>query len=206
MTISATMVRDLRDKTGAGIMECKAALAEAGGDMDKAVDVLRKRGLKVAEKKAGRVAADGLVAAWIAPAGNVGALVEVNCETDFVARTDKFVTLTANLVSMVGADPEAADVAVLLQRTLGGQAVTEVVKELIGSIGENIVVRRAARLAVPTGAKGLVVNYLHAGGKIGVLLGIRCASESVARSEAVAKLAKDLALQVCSGEAGGDPG
>ena len=121
MTISATMVRDLRDKTGAGIMECKAALAEAGGDMDKAVDVLRKRGLKVAEKKAGRVAADGLVAAWTAPAGNVGALVEVNCETDFVARTDKFVTLTAKLVSMVGADPEAADVAVLLQRTLGGR-------------------------------------------------------------------------------------
>ena len=200
MTISATMVRDLRDKTGAGIMECKAALAEAGGDMDKAVDVLRKRGLKVAEKKAGRVAADGLVASWTAPAGNVGALVEVNCETDFVARTDKFVTLTANLAAMVGADPEAADAAVLLQRTLGGQVVTEVVKELIGSIGENIVVRRAARLAVPAGAKGLVVSYLHAGGKIGVLLGIRCASEGVARSEAVAKLAKDLALQVCSAE------
>jgi elongation factor Ts len=202
MTISATMVRDLRDKTGAGIMECKAALAEAGGDMDKAVDVLRKRGLKVAEKKAGRVAADGLVAAWTAPAGDVGALIEVNCETDFVARTDKFVGLTANLVAMVGADPAAADVAVLLQRTLGGQAVTEVVKELIGSIGENIVVRRAARLAVPAGAKGFVTSYLHAGGKIGVLLGIRCVSESVARSEAVAKLAKDLALQVCSAEPG----
>jgi elongation factor Ts len=200
MTISATMVRDLRDKTGAGIMECKAALAEAEGDMEKAVDVLRKRGLKVAEKKAGRVAADGLVVAWTAPAGDVGALVEVNCETDFVARTDKFASLTANLVAMVGADPAAADVAVLLQRPLGGQVVTEVVKELIGSIGENIVVRRAARLAVPAGAKGLVTSYLHAGGKIGVLLGIRCASEGVARSEAVAKLAKDLALQVCSAE------
>jgi elongation factor Ts len=200
MTISATMVRDLRDKTGAGIMECKAALAEAGGDMDKAVDVLRKRGLKVAEKKAGRLAADGLVVAWTAPAGDVGALVEVNCETDFVARTDKFVGLTTSLVAMVGADPAAADIVVLLQRTLGGRTVTETVKELIGSIGENIVVRRAARLAIPAGTPGLVVSYLHAGGKIGVLLGIRCGSVSVAKSEAVAKLAKDLALQVCSAE------
>jgi elongation factor Ts len=200
MTISATMVRDLRDKTGAGIMECKAALAEAAGDMEKAVDVLRKRGLKVAEKKAGRVAADGLVVAWTAPAGDVGALVEVNCETDFVARTDKFVALANSLVGMVGANPASVDVAVLLQRTLGGQTVTEVVKELIGSIGENIVVRRAARLAIPAGADGVVVSYLHGGGKIGVLLGIRCASAGVAKSETVAKLAKDLALQVCSAE------
>jgi elongation factor Ts len=200
MTISATMVRDLRDKTGAGIMECKAALAEASGDMDKAVEVLRKRGLKVAEKKAGRVAADGLVAAWTSPAGDVGALVEVNCETDFVARTDKFVSLTQSLVALVAADPAAADVATLVGRNLNGRQVADVVKELIGSIGENIVVRRAARLALPAGAQGLVVSYLHAGGKIGVLLGLRCASEGAAKAEAVVKLAKDLALQVCSAE------
>ena len=200
MTISATMVRDLRDKTGAGIMECKAALAEAAGDIEKAVDVLRKRGLKVAEKKAGRVAADGLVAAWTSPAGDVGAVVEVNCETDFVARTDKFVALTQSLVALVGADPEAADVATLVARRLGGRPVAETVKELIGSIGENIVVRRAARLALPAGAKGLVVSYLHGGGKIGVLVGIVCASERAAKADAVVKLAKDLALQVCSAE------
>jgi len=200
MTISATMVRDLRDKTGAGIMECKAALAEAAGDMEKAVDVLRKRGLKVAEKKAGRVAADGLVAAWTSSPGDVGALVEVNCETDFVARTDKFVALTQSLVALVGADAAAADVATLVARRLNGRPVAEVVKELVGSIGENIVVRRAARLALPAGAKGLVVSYLHAGGKIGVLMGIRCASEQAAKAEAVTRLAKDLALQVCSAE------
>jgi len=202
MTISATMVRDLRDKTGAGIMECKAALAEASGDLDKAVEVLRKRGLKVAEKKAGRVAADGLVAAWTSPAGDVGALVEVNCETDFVARTDKFVGLTQSLVALVAADPAATDLAALVARELNGRPVADVVKELIGSIGENIVVRRAARLAVPAGANGLVAHYLHAGGKIGVLLGLRCASEKAAKSEAVSKLAKDLALQVCSAEPG----
>jgi elongation factor Ts len=200
MTISAAMVRDLRDKTGAGIMECKAALAEASGDMDKAVEVLRKRGLKVAEKKAGRVAADGLVAAWTSPAGDVGALVEVNCETDFVARTDKFISLTRSLVALVAADPAAVDVATLVGRNLNGRQVADVVKELIGSIGENIVVRRTARLALPAGVKGLVVSYLHAGGKIGVLLGLRCASEGAARTEAVVKLARDLALQVCSAE------
>jgi elongation factor Ts len=200
MTISATMVRDLRDKTGAGIMECKAALAEAGGDMDKAIEVLRKRGLKVAEKKAGRVAADGLVAAWTSPAGSVGALLEVNCETDFVARTEKFIAITQTLVGMVGADPAAADVGALQQRTLGGRTVAETVKELIGSIGENIVVRRAARLALPEGAPGLVASYLHAGGKIGVLVGIGCVSPGAAKSEAVTKLAKDLTLQVCSAE------
>ena len=200
MTISATMVRDLRDKTGAGIMECKAALAEASGDLDKAVEVLRKRGLKVAEKKAGRVAADGLVAGWTSPGGDVGALVEVNCETDFVARTDKFVGLTQSLVALVASDPAAADVAALVARNLNGRPVADVVKELIGSIGENIVVRRAARLALPAGAKGLVVHYLHAGGKIGVLLGLRCASDGAAKAEAVVKLAKDLALQVCSAE------
>jgi len=200
MTISATMVRDLREKTGAGIMECKAALAEAGGDMDKAVEVLRKRGLKVAEKKAGRVAADGLVAAWTSPAGDVGALVEVNCETDFVARTDKFVNLTQSLVAAVGADPAAGQIATLVTRNLNGRPVSEVVSDLIGSIGENIIVRRAARLAVPAGAEGRVASYLHAGGKIGVLVEIRCASAQAAKTEAVAKLAKDLALQVCSAE------
>ena len=200
MTISATMVRDLREKTGAGIMECKAALAEAGGDMENAIDVLRKRGLKVAEKKAGRVAADGLVAVWTSPDGTVGALVEVNCETDFVARTEKFAGLAQSLVAMVGADPAAADVATLLTRPLKGTPVAEVVKELIGSIGENIVVRRAAYLALPANSKGLVANYLHGGGKIGVLVGIGCGSERVAKSEELHKLGKDLALQVCSAE------
>jgi len=200
MTISATMVRDLREKTGAGIMECKAALAEAMGDMDKAVEVLRKRGLKTAEKKAGRTAADGLVAAWISPGRNVGALLEVNCETDFVARTDQFVRLTRSLVALVGADTAANGVEALLTRSLGNQPVADVVKETIGSLGENIVVRRAARRALPETAKGVITSYLHAGGKIGVLVEVRCTSDRVAKSEELAHLAKELALQVCSAE------
>lgn len=201
MAISATMVRDLREKTGAGIMECKAALAEAGGDLEKAIDVLRKRGLKTAEKKAGRTAADGLVAAWTSPGGDAGALVEVNCETDFVARTERFSGLTRSLVTLVGQDPDAAsDVNRLLARSLNGKPVAEVVKDAIASLGENVVVRRAARLAIPQGARGVVVSYLHAGGKIGVLVEVRCASDGVARGEALGRLARDLALQVCSAE------
>jgi elongation factor Ts len=200
MAISATMVRDLREKTGAGIMECKAALAEASGDMAKAIEVLRKRGLKTAEKKAGRTAADGLVAAWVSPGRNVGALVEVNCETDFVARTDRFAGLTRSLVALLGADEGAEDVEVLLTRSLNGQPVAEVVKDAIASLGENIVVRRAARLALPETARGVITSYLHAGGKIGVLVGVRCGSDRAARSEELAHLAKELALQVCSAE------
>jgi len=203
MEISATMVRDLRDKTGAGVMECKGALAEAGGDLAKAIEILRKRGLRTAEKKAGRTAADGLVAVWISPARDAGALLEVNCETDFVARTEQFCGLTRSLVALAGADAQAAaDVNVLLARSLNGRAVADVVKETIGALGENVVVRRTARLALPRDAKGLVASYLHGGGKIGVLVEVHCQTDGVAKSEGLAQLAKELALQVCSAEPG----
>jgi len=200
MEISAGMVRDLRDKTGAGIMECKAALAEAGGDLAKAIEVLRKRGLKTAEKKAGRTAADGLVAAWISPGRDAGALLEVNCETDFVDRTERFTDLTRLLVTLVGTDAAAAEMDALLARAVNGKPVADVIKETIGSLGENIVVRRAARLALPQDAQGLVTSYLHGGGKIGVLVEVRCKSDGVAKGEGLTRLAKDLALQVCSAE------
>ncbi len=145
MTISAAMVRDLRDKTGAGIMECKAALAEASGDLEKAIDVLRKRGLKTAEKKAGRIATDGLVAAWISSARDAGALVEVNCETDFVARTEQFSGLTRSVVTLVGESGAATpDVDGLLTRSLNGKQVAEVVKETIGSKGDPPPVMKSA--------------------------------------------------------------
>jgi elongation factor Ts len=200
MEISAGMVRDLRDKTGAGIMECKAALAEAGGDLAKAIEVLRKRGLKTAEKKAGRTAADGLVAAWISPGRDAGALLEVNCETDFVARTERFTDLARSLVTLVGKDAAAVDMDVLRARAVNGKPVAEAVKDAIASLGENILVRRAARLALPRDAQGLVTSYLHGGGKIGVLVEVRCKSDGVAKGEGLAQLAKDLALQVCSAE------
>jgi elongation factor Ts len=200
MSIPATMVRDLRDRTGAGIMECKAALAESQGDLEKAIDILRKRGLKVAEKKAGRAATDGLVAVWAAPDRTAGAAVEVNCETDFVARTEQFGGLTRSLLDLVASDPSIVDEAVLRERSLDGKPVGELVKETIGSLGENIVLRRAARLALPPGAQGVVVSYLHGGGKIGVLVELHCASPAIAKGEDLARLGKDVALQVCSAE------
>jgi elongation factor Ts len=161
---------------------------------------LRKRGLKTAEKKAGRTAADGLVAVWVSPDWKTGALAEINCETDFVARTEQFAILTRSLVALVGADAAAGDVHVLLTRPLNGKPVAEVVKDAIASLGENVVVRRAARLAVPRDANGLVTSYLHGGGKIGVLVEVRCTSDGVVKSEGLAQLTKELALQVCSAE------
>ncbi|MFB3819771.1 MAG: translation elongation factor Ts [Candidatus Methylomirabilales bacterium] len=202
MSIPATMVRDLRDKTGAGVMECKQALAESGGNLEKAVEILRKRGLKVAEKKAGRTAADGLVAVWVSPAKDAGALLEVNCETDFVARTDKFQALTRSLVELLGRDAGIGSAEELLERSLDGKPVREAVKETIGSLGENIVVRRAARLALPAGTPGLVTSYLHGAGKIGVLVEMRADTPAAAQAEGLAVLAKDVALQVCSAEPG----
>ncbi len=199
MSIPATMVRDLREKTGAGIMDCKAALAESQGDLEKAIDILRKRGLKVAEKKAGRAAADGLVAIWTSPDRTAGAVLEVNCETDFVARTEQFTGLTRSLLDLMASDAAVVDASALVERSLNGQRVADLVKETIGSLGENIVIRRAARLALPPGAPGLVVGYLHGGGKIGVLVEVRC-SASAAQEEEAARLGKDLALQVCSAE------
>lgn len=196
MSISATQVRDLRDKTGAGIMECKAALAESGGDMEAAVDVLRKRGLKVAEKKAGRAAADGLVVLRLSPGQDVGAMVELNCETDFVARTEQFVALSQKLVALVAADPAAGELAQLQALPLDGTPVAETIQATIGSLRENLVLRRVVRLAVPAG-QGLVAGYLHAGGKIGVLVELRTTAPV---GEALAQAAKEIALQVCSAE------
>jgi elongation factor Ts len=131
----------------------------------------------------------------------VGSLLEVNCETDFVARTERFAGLTRSMVALVGADPQAAsDVNVLLTRSLNGKPVADVVKDAIASLGENIVVRRTARLELPHNAKGLVSSYLHGGGKIGVLVEVHCRTDGVAKSEGFARLAKELALQVCSAE------
>jgi len=201
MTISATMVRDLRDKTGAGIMECKAALAEASGDLDKAVEVLRKRGLKVAEKKAGRVAAtDWWPRGRPRPATWARWWKSTARRTSWRAPTSSSVwprACGAGRCRSGGCRCRRVGGA-RTQRPPGGGRREGVDR----SIGENIVVRRAARLAVPAGASGIVVHYLHAGGKIGVLLGLRCASDKAATSEAVTKLAKDLALQVCSAEPG----
>jgi len=184
--ITAAMVRDLREKTGAGMMDCKKALVEAGGDMEAAIDWLRKKGLSAAAKKSGRVAAEGLVA--VASAPRTAAMVEVNAETDFVARNEHFQTFVATvaeLVLTVGDDIEAIKAARWpgsVDLVEGGQSfrtVGEQLTHLIATIGENMSIRRAKRLHV---SDGTVATYVHSAvkpglGKIGVLVALEGASE-----------------------------
>ena len=162
MNITAQMVKELRDKTGAGMMDAKKALVETDGDMEKAMEVLRQKGMASADKKMGRIAAEGLVAASIQD--DCGAMVEVNCETDFVAKNEEFKELTNGLAEVV-AKTNPSDVDALLASTCPkcGKVISEVIKEKIASIGEKITFRRFVRY------EGNTASYVH-NGKIGVLI------------------------------------
>jgi len=193
MQITSGMVKELREKTGAGLMDCKAALTASVGDMEAAIDHLRKKGLAAAAKKSSRIASEGVVCAHVE--GNSGALVEVNCETDFVARTDDFAGLAKEIAALVNAKaPRDVDEALLLPAGGGGHLGEKLV-EAVAKIGEKVSFRRFARLEPPAGTPGVVVPYIHAGGKIGVLVAVSGADRSNA---AVAALAKDLAMQVAA--------
>lgn len=191
--ITATMVKDLREKTGAGMMDCKKALNEAQGDMEAAVDWLRKKGLSAAAKKAGRVAAEGLVA--VAAHGTKAAIVEINAETDFVARNDQFqafVVQTAQTVLNGSADIET----LAATKLASGSTVQESLTHLVATIGENMTLRRAAQLSVP---HGIVASYVHNAlapnvGKIGVLVAL----ESSADAGKLAELGKQIAMHVAA--------
>ncbi len=195
MTISANLVKELRDKTGAGMMDCKAALTEVKGDIEAAVDWLRKKGLSKAAKKAGRIAAEGLIG--IAVSGKTGSVVEVNSETDFVARNEQFQEMVTNIASLAG--KSGGDVAKLLAMTYPGKKITveDQVKELIATIGENMSVRRTATLQVP---QGVVGSYVHGQvvpglGKIGVLVALESAGKN---ADELAALARQIAMHVAA--------
>lgn len=181
MNVTATMVKELRDKTGAGMMDAKKALVEVDGDMEKAMEVLRQKGIASAEKKMGRIAAEGRVESYVDD--NCGAVIELNCETDFVAKNDEFKELASGLAEMV-AKSNPADVAALEAMTClkCGKVIADVLKEKIASIGEKITIRRFARY------EGNVASYIH-NGKIGVLL------ETSAKD---AELTKDICLHIAS--------
>ena len=181
MNITATMVKELRDKTGAGMMDAKKALVEVDGDMEKAMELLRQKGMASADKKMGRIAAEGRVGSFVS--ASVGAMIEVNCETDFVAKNEEFIEFTNNLAELV-ATANPADVEALLATTCPkcGKTVEEALKEKIASIGEKITVRRFVRY------EGAVATYIH-GGKIGVLLSTDKADEVTA---------KDVCLHIAS--------
>lgn len=190
--ITASMVKDLRDKTGAGMMDCKAALGETNGDMEAAIDWLRKKGLSKAAKKAGRVAAEGLVG--IVSQGNVGALVEVNAETDFVARNDEFKTFVKDAAD--AALKAEGDLEKLLAHPAPEGSMKDRLTALVAKIGENMSVRRAVMLAV---TEGVVASYVHNAaspelGKIGVLVALK----SSADKEKLSALGKQIAMHVAA--------
>ena len=170
MAITPKAVQELREKTGVGMMDCKRALEEAVGDMEEAVKILRKKGIATAEKKSMRAASDGLIVAFVTADGHTGALLEVNCETDFVAKTDDFQGLAAALCAQV-AEKDPADVAALLEQACIAEDPATKVKDLIvakvAKLGENIQLRRFIRYH---GDAAFSVSYIHAGGKIGVLM------------------------------------
>jgi len=182
--ITAGMVKALREKTDAPMMECKKALAEAGGDMEKAEEILRIKLGSKASKAASRIAADGVVAVHIAEDGKSGAIVEVNCETDFVAKNEEFLGFAGALAKLV-AERSPADVDALSKLELGGQPVEEARKALVGKIGENIAVRRFARIS----GQGRLGSYIHGGARIGVLVDVVGGDEA---------LAKDLAMHIAA--------
>ena len=191
-TISASLVKELRDKTGAGMMDCKAALADTSGDIEAAVDWLRKKGLAKAAKKAGRVAAEGLIGLALAP--KKGALVEVNSETDFVARNDQFqglVRMVAQVALDVGDDIESIKAA-----KVGDATVADALSSAIATIGENMTLRRAAGLSV---GEGVVASYMHSSvseglGKIGVLVALK----STGAADELQALGRLVAMQVAA--------
>lgn len=192
-TITAADVKKLRDMTGAGMMDCKTALTETNGDIEAAVDLLRKKGLSKAAKKSGRIAADGLIG--ITVAGSTGAVVEVNSETDFVARNDEFQDLVRKITSV--APSASGDLAKLLGATYPGtkNSVETQVKEAVATIGENMSVRRTAAVSVKTGA---VADYMHSKvadglGKIGVLVALESTGDKAKVTEFGRKVAMHIA-------------
>jgi elongation factor Ts len=194
--IDAAQVKELREKTGAGMMDCKKALTEAEGNVDEAIKILRKKGLAAAGKKAGRIASEGVVYASIE--GSTGILVEVNCETDFVAQTDDFRELAAGIAGIVRAENPASVEALAALAWPGdaeGLNVAQYLSSKIAKIGENIAIRRFIRYDA---ADAVLSSYIHGNGKIGVIVEVKC--DKAEAKPAAEGLAKDLAMHVAAAE------
>ncbi len=191
MTITAADVKKLRDQTGAGMMECKAALTEANGDFENANTILRKRGLASAAKKAGRTTGEGLIGHRSSPDHSVGVLVEVNCESDFVARTDDFGLLIQDVIGEIEKKGDAADEAWLKDPE---GPVKKRVAATIGKLGENMAVPRFVRYA----GSGYVGQYIHLGGKLGVQVEFGGVTPEVRTREAFTALVKEIAMQIAA--------
>ena len=193
MAFTAQYVKALREKTGVGMMECKKALVEADGDMDKAIDFLRERGLAAAQKKASRIAAEGVVLPYYDEATKQGVVVEVNSETDFVAKNEKFMSFVEGVAKTILAT-NPADVEALKEEKFNGtdRTVTETLNDLVLAIGENMKVRRFERM------EGIVSTYIHAGGSVGVMVGFDVADEAKAADADFVAMGKNVAMQIAA--------
>lgn len=192
MVITAKMVSELRERTGAGMMDCKKALTQADGDIEKAIEILREKGLASAAKKAGRIAAEGLIQTYISEDGKNGAVIEVNCETDFVAKNDDFVNLSKNLAKQVAVS-KASNVDELLEENYiadSSIAVKDAITALIAKLGENMKLRRFEKFNTENGA---LVDYIHGGGRIGIMVQLEGANR-----EGLLEVGKELALQIAA--------
>ena len=192
MAFTAADVKALREKTGVGMMDCKKALTEADGDMERAIDVLREKGLAASAKKAGRIAAEGIVLAYTDEAKKVSVLVEVNSETDFVAKNEKFVNYVTAVAKTI-ADTNPADVDELLAKPLAGdtRTVQENLQDMVLSIGENMKIRRFERV------EGITTSYIHGGGAVGVLV-MFDTDDKTAATDAFKVMGKDVAMQIAA--------
>lgn len=189
--ISAQLVKELREMTGAKMMDCKKALVETEGNIEKAVEFLREKGLADAAKKSGRVAAEGIVKTYISEDNKNGAVLEFNCETDFVAANDEFMAFADKLAQMV-VETSAATVEELLNEKFDGEAtVSDSLKALIAKLGENMTVRRFTKFSVEN---GIVKSYIHGGGRIGVLVEVACDKDS----EVLDEVAKEVCMQIAA--------
>ena len=185
--VTASLVKELREKTGAGMMDCKKVLTETNGDMEKAIELLRERGIAKAAKKSGRVAAEGLVEAYVSEDGKIGAVVEVNSETDFVAKNEEFKNFVMNVAKQVVEKNPATVEDLLAQDSIEvpGKTVNEVLVDKIATIGENMNIRRFERFE----SEGLVEKYIHGDGKIAVLVNMKSGDKEVA---------KDVCMQIAA--------
>ena len=193
--ITAAQVKELRDKTNVGMMECKQALTECGGDLDAAVKYLRERGAVKAAKKADREAKEGIIAAQLDDSGKSGVLVEVNCETDFVAKNENFQAFVADVAGAVAASG-AADLDAALAADKDGETVDAFIKAKVIEMGENLQLRRVVRYEVD--GEGAVASYIHLGGKVGVLIEVGSGKSETVQSESFRNLVKDLTLHIAA--------
>ncbi|KAF3885443.1 MULTISPECIES: translation elongation factor Ts [Nostocales] len=196
--ISAKIVQELRQKTGAGMMDCKKALQQTDGDVEKAIEWLRQKGIAKAEKGAGRIAAEGLVDNYIQPGGSVGVVIEVNCQTDFVARNDAFKALVQNLAKQA-ANADSVE-SLLTQPYIEDQSVKveDYLKQTIAQLGENIQVRRFTKFDLAEGTQGVIDSYIHTGGRVGVLVELNSQAEAGAGNEHLQTLARNVAMQIAA--------